>query len=101
MPQLLYLFYTGTGTDFERAGVATSKLVIIPPNDNIIFVIFMMLLYYSLGNTLESYWGHFVTMFTFSQEYYLQLLELFIVNGLIGGITGFEAFTVLTKVLKR
>lgn len=21
-----YLFYTGTGTDFERAGVATSKL---------------------------------------------------------------------------
>ena len=33
--------------------------VIIPPNDNIIFVIFMMLLYYSLGNTLESYWGAF------------------------------------------
>mgnify|MGYP006943342986 FL=1 len=26
MPQLLTYFYTGTGTDSERAGVATSKL---------------------------------------------------------------------------
>ena len=33
--------------------------VIIPPTSKLIYVIFMMLLYYSLGQTLERIWGAF------------------------------------------
>ena len=49
----------------------------------------MMLLYYSLGNTLESYWGAFrYNVYIFSGILFT-VIGAFIVNGLIGGITGF------------
>ena len=89
MPQLLTYF------TLEPALILTGQVwrllswVIIPPNDNIIFVIFMMLLYYSLGNTLESYWGAFrYNVYIFSGILFT-VIGAFIVNGLIGGITGF------------
>ena len=33
--------------------------IVIPPQDNIIWVLFMFMLYYSLGTTLERTWGTF------------------------------------------
>ena len=59
MPQLLNYFTLEPALILKGQVWRLLSWVIIPPNDNIIFVIFMMLLYYSLGNTLESYWGAF------------------------------------------
>ena len=89
MPQLLTYFTLEPALILKGQVWRLLSWVIIPPNDNIIFVIFMMLLYYSLGNTLESYWGAFrYTVYIFSGILFT-VIGAFIVNGLIGGITGF------------
>lgn len=89
MPQLLTYFTLEPAQILKGQVWRLLSWVIIPPNDNIIFVIFMMLLYYSLGNTLESYWGAFrYNVYIFSGILFT-VIGAFIVNGLIGGITGF------------
>lgn len=89
MPQLLTYFTLEPALILKGQVWRLLSWVIIPPNDNIIFVIFMMLLYYSLGNTLESYWGAFrYNVYIFSGILFT-VIGTFIVNGLIGGITGF------------
>lgn len=89
MPQLLTYFTLEPALISKGQVWRLLSWVIIPPNDNIIFVIFMMLLYYSLGNTLESYWGAFrYNVYIFSGILFT-VIGAFIVNGLIGGITGF------------
>lgn len=89
MPQLLTYFTLEPAQILKGEVWRLLSWVIIPPNDNIIFVIFMMLLYYSLGNTLESYWGAFrYNVYIFSGILFT-VIGAFIVNGLIGGITGF------------
>ena len=89
MPQLLTYFTPEPALILKGQVWRLLSWVIIPPNDNIIFVIFMMLLYYSLGNTLESYWGAFrYNVYIFSGILFT-VIGAFIVNGLIGGITGF------------
>ena len=88
MPQLLTYFTLEPAQILKGQVWRLLSWVIIPPNDNIIFVIFMMLLYYSLGNTLESYWGAFrYNVYIFSGILFT-VIGAFIVNGLIGGITG-------------
>ena len=89
MPQLLTYFTLEPALILKGQVWRLLSWVIIPPNDNIIFVIFMMLLDYSLGNTLESYWGAFrYNVYIFSGILFT-VIGAFIVNGLIGGITGF------------
>ena len=89
MPQLLTYFTLEPALILKEQVWRLLSWVIIPPNDNIIFVIFMMLLYYSLGNTLESYWGAFrYNVYIFSGILFT-VIGAFIVNGLIGGVTGF------------
>lgn len=89
MPQLLTYFTLEPALILKWQVWRLLSWVIIPPNDNIIFVIFMMLLYYSLGNTLESYWGAFrYNVYIFSGILFT-VIGAFIVNGLIGGVTGF------------
>ena len=89
MPQLLTYFTLEPALILKGQVWRLLSWVIIPPNDNIIFVIFMMLLYYSLGNTLESYWWAFrYNVYIFSGILFT-VIGAFIVNGLIGGITGF------------
>ena len=89
MPQLLTYFTLEPALILKGQVWRLLSWVIIPPNDTIIFVIFMMLLYYSLGNTLESYWGAFrYNVYIFSGILFT-VIGAFIVNGLIGGITGF------------
>ena len=89
MPQLLTYFTLEPALILKGQVWRLLSWVIIPPNDNIIFVIFMMLLYYSLGNTLESYWGAFrYNVYIFSGILFT-VIGAFIVKGLIGGITGF------------
>ena len=89
MPQLLTYFTLEPALILKGQVWRLLSWVIIPPNDNIIFVIFMMLLYYSLVNTLESYWGAFrYNVYIFSGILFT-VIGAFIVNGLIGGITGF------------
>ena len=89
MPQLLTYFTLEPALILKGQVWRLLSWVIIPPNDNIIFVIFMMLLYYSLGNTLESYWGAFrYNVYIFSGILFT-VIGAFIVNGLIGCITGF------------
>ena len=89
MPQLLNYFTLEPALILKGQVWRLLSWVIIPPNDNIIFVIFMMLLYYSLGNTLESYWGAFrYNVYIFSGILFT-VIGAFIVNGLIGGITVF------------
>lgn len=89
MPQLLTYFTLEPALILKGQVWRLLSWVIIPPNDNIIFVIFMMLLYYSLGNTLESYWGAFrYNVYIFSGILFT-VIGAFNVNGLIGGITGF------------
>ena len=88
MPQLLTYFTLEPALILKGQVWRLLSWVIIPPNDNIIFVI-LMLLYYSLGNTLESYWGAFrYNVYIFSGILFT-VIGAFIVNGLIGGITGF------------
>ena len=89
MPQLLTYFTLEPALILKGQVWRLLSWVIIPPNDNIIFVIFMMLLYYSLGNTLENYWGAFrYNVYIFSVTLFT-VIGAFIVNGLIGGVTGF------------
>ena len=89
MPQLLTYFTLEPALILKGQVWRLLSWVIIPPNDNIIFVIFMMLLYYSLGNTLENYWGAFrYNVYIFSGTLFT-VIGAFIVNGLIGGVTGF------------
>ena len=89
MPQLLTYFTLEPALILKGQVWRLLSWVIIPPNDNIIFVIFMMLLYYSLGNTLENYWGAFrYNVYIFSGILFT-VIGAFIVNGLIGGVTCF------------
>ena len=84
MPQLLNYFTLEPALILKGQVWRLLSWVIIPPNDNIIFVIFMMLLYYSLGNTLESYWGAFrYNVYIFSGILFT-VIGAFIVNVLIG-----------------
>ena len=63
--------------------------VIIPPNFSLIFVIFMMLLYYSLGTSLETIWGSFrYNVYIFSGIIFT-IIGAFIVYVITGGMVGF------------
>ena len=58
-PQLLSYFTLEPGLILQGQIWRLISWVIIPPNFSLIFVIFMMLLYYSLGTSLETIWGSF------------------------------------------
>jgi hypothetical protein len=59
--------------------------ILIPPSDFNIFTIIMLLLYYSLGNALESTWGTF-------------LYNLYIISGLLFTIIGATVFYAIVAV---
>lgn len=75
MPQLAYYFTFEPALIFQGQIWRLVSWIIIPPSDGIIYFIFMMLLYYSLGTTLESFWGTF-------------RYNLYIFTGMIFTITG-------------
>lgn len=59
VPKLAYYLTFEPALIFEGQIWRVISWVIIPPTDGIIYFIFMMLLYYSLGMTLEHIWGAF------------------------------------------
>lgn len=59
VPKLTYYFTFEPALIFRGQIWRLISWVIIPPSDGVIYFIFMMLLYYSLGNTLENIWGSF------------------------------------------
>lgn len=59
MPKLAYYFTFEPALIFQGQIWRLISWVIIPPSDGVIYFIFMMLLYYSLGMTLENIWGTF------------------------------------------
>lgn len=59
MPKLAYYFTFEPAFIFEGQIWRLVSWVIIPPSNSVIYFIFMMLLYYSLGTTLENIWGAF------------------------------------------
>ena len=89
MPQLLAYFTLEPGLILRGQVWRLVSWIIIPPSDSIIFVIFMMLLYYSLGTTLEQIWGAFrYNVYIFSGMIFT-IIGAFIVYFLTGGMIGF------------
>ena len=84
MPELAYYFTFEPILIFQGQVWRLVSWVIIPPTNGIIYFIFMMLLYYSLGMTLENIWGAF-------------RYNLYIFSGMIFTMAGaFIAYFVIT-----
>lgn len=89
MPELLYYF------TFEPALISQGQIwrviswVIVPSTTSVISFLFMMLLYYSLGMTLESIWGTFrYNLYIFSGMIFTivgALISYFIISAQRGG----------------
>lgn len=89
VPQLLMYFTLEPGLILRGQVWRLISWVIIPPTDNIIFVIFMMLLYYSLGTSLEQLWGAFrYNVYIFSGMIFT-VIGAFIVYFMTGKLIGF------------
>lgn len=85
MPQLLSYFTLEPALILRGQVWRLVSWVIIPPTDSIIFVIFMLLLYYSLGTTLEQVWGAFrYNVYIFSGMLFT-IIGAFIAYGYMGG----------------
>lgn len=92
MPELLNYFSLEPGLILSGQIWRLFSWVIIPPSTGIIFMIFMMLLYYSLGNTLENIWGAFrYNLYMFSGMMFT-VIGAFIVYFLTGGALGIGLF---------
>lgn len=90
-PQLLSYFTLEPGLILQGQIWRLISWVIIPPNFSLIFVIFMMLLYYSLGTSLETIWGSFrYNVYIFSGIIFT-IIGAFIVYVITGGMVGFGA----------
>lgn len=88
-PQLLSYFTLEPGLILQGQIWRLISWVIIPPNFSLIFVIFMMLLYYSLGTSLETIWGSFrYNVYIFSGIIFT-IIGAFIVYVITGGMVGF------------
>ena len=84
MPKLAYYFTFEPALIFQGQIWRLISWVIIPPSDGVIYFIFMMLLYYSLGMTLENIWGTF-------------RYNLYIFSGMIFTVIGaFLAYFIIT-----
>lgn len=59
IPQLLGYFILEPGLILQGQIWRIISWIIIPPSGNIIGIIFVLFLYYSLGRTLENLWGAF------------------------------------------
>lgn len=88
MPALLSYFTLEIGLVLKGQVWRLISWVIIPPQTNIIFVIFMLLLYYSLGTTLERTWGAFrYNVYIFSGMIFT-IIGAVLVYLLTGGVIG-------------
>ena len=84
MPKLAYYITFEPALIFQGQIWRLISWVIIPPSDGVIYFIFMMLLYYSLGMTLENIWGTF-------------RYNLYIFSGMIFTVIGaFLAYFIIT-----
>lgn len=83
MPQLLNYFTLEIGLVFTGQVWRLLSWIIIPPTNSLIYMIFMLLLYYSLGNTLENAWGAF-------------RYNLYILSGIIFTVLGAIVIFVMT-----
>ncbi len=88
IPQLLGYFTLEPGLILRGQIWRLVSWVIIPPVDNIIFAVFMMLLYYSLGSSLEQNWGAFrYNLYIFSGMFFT-IIGSVIVYIITGGVIG-------------
>lgn len=91
MPNLLLYFTLEPGLILRGQIWRLVSWIIIPPSSGIIFFLFMIFLYYSLGNTLERAWGAFrYNLYIFS-GFLFTIIGSFIVYFLTGGAIGFGA----------
>jgi len=91
MPEILNYFTLEIGLILQGQIWRLVSWVIIPPQTNLIFMLFMLLLYYSLGTTLERTWGAFrYNVYIFSGMIFT-IIGAVIVYLLTGGIIGIGA----------
>lgn len=91
MPQILSYFTLEIGLILQGQIWRLVSWVIIPPQTNLIFLLFMLLLYYSLGTTLEKIWGAFrYNVYIFSGMIFT-IIGAVIVYLLTGGVIGLGA----------
>ena len=88
-PQLLSYFTLEPGLILQGQIWRLISWVIIPPNFSLIFVIFMMLLYYSLGTSLETIWGSFRYIVYIFSGVIFPIIGAFSVYVIPGGMVGF------------
>lgn len=92
MPNLLLYFTLEPGLILRGQIWRLVSWIIIPPSSGTIFFLFMILLYYSLGNTLEQAWGAFrYNLYIFSAVVFT-VIGGFVVYLLTGGATGFGGY---------
>lgn len=88
MPQLLYYFTLEPGLILRGQVWRLVSWLIVPPSGSIIAIIFILLLYYSLGRTLESVWGAFrYNVYLFSGIIFT-IIGAFIIYFISGGAMG-------------
>ena len=88
-PRLLTYFTLEPGLILQGQIWRLISWVIIPPNYSLIFVIFMMFLYYSLGTSLENIWGAFrYNAYIFSGILFT-IIGAFVLYFMTGGLIGF------------
>lgn len=88
MPQLLYYFTLEPGLILKGQVWRLISWLIVPPSGSIIAIIFILLLYYSLGRTLESIWGAFrYNVYLFSGIIFT-IIGAFLIYFISGGALG-------------
>lgn len=92
VPNLLLYFTLEPGLILRGQIWRLVSWIVIPPSSGAIFFLFMILLYHSLGNTLEQMWGAFrYNLYIFSAILFI-VIGAFIVYILTGGVTGFGGY---------
>ena len=89
IPELLYYFTLEPGLILRGRVWRLISWIIVPPSGNIIAIIFILLLYSSLGRTLESVWGAFRYNIYIFSGFLFTIIGAFISYFISGGLIGF------------
>lgn len=88
MPELLYYFTLEPGLILRGQVWRLISWIIVPPSVNVIAFLFILLLYSSLGKTLESIWGAFRYNIYIFSGFLFTIIGAFISYFLAGGVLG-------------
>lgn len=92
IPELLYYFTLEPGLILRGQVWRLISWIIVPPTGSVIAILFILLLYYSLGRTLENVWGAFRYNIYLLSGFLFTIIGAFISYFISGGAIGIGGY---------